>query len=94
MGFRNWLTKKASKTAETVIVQVKENMQKSMESDVIRKGNAAFVIGKLVVLGIIFAITSKELSDQINIPDKLPERTTPPNIIINNYMNERSKENA
>ena len=92
MGFRNWLTKNASKTAETVIVQAKENMQKNIETNVIKKGNALFTIGKLVVLGIIFVLASKDGDSLDNL--KLPESTQKmPNITINNYMNERRQEN-
>lgn len=92
MGFRNWLTKNASKTAETVIVKTKENLQKNVEVNVVKKGNAMFTIGKLVLLGVIFALTFKD--NEVHIPDHLEPAAKIPNITINNYMNERSKDNG
>ena len=91
MAFRNWLTKKASRTAETVITQTRETLQKNVENKIVTKGNAAFTLGKLALLGIIFALTMKEI-------DGAEERTEsahshiPTNIIINNYLNERNEK--
>lgn len=97
MGFRKWLTRNATKTAETVVVQTKEKLQQSMETRVVNKGNAAFTIGKLVLLGVIFVIAGKDVAktyDRSDIPiypvRYVPQREKLPNITINNYMNERT----
>lgn len=95
MGFRNWLTKNVSKTAETVIVQTKESMQKNVEAKVVKKGNAAFTIGKLVLLGVMFIIAGKEATSwQESNASRAPHQDKIPNIIINNYMNERRQNDG
>lgn len=86
MGFRNWITKKASKTAETVIEQTKETIQKNVENKVNLKGNALLTVGKLALLGLIFAIAWKEGGDTAGEDRPLQ---IPTSIVINNYMNER-----
>lgn len=91
MGFRNWITKKASKTAETVIKQTKQTIQKNVENEVNLKGNALLTVGKLAVLGLIFAIAWKEGGSATSEPKSV---STPTSIIINNYMNERSKNDG
>ena len=89
MGFRNWLTKNASKTAETVITQTKETLQKSAETNIVNKGNALFTLGKLALLGLIFVLTLKEAGEIEKEPVK---QQLPASIVINNYMNERKND--
>lgn len=87
MGFRNWITKNASKTAESVIIQTKETLQKSVETKVTDKGNALFTLGKLALLGLIFLLTAKEVSD-----DREPAAPQQPtSITINNYIERREQ---
>lgn len=91
MAFRNWLTKKASRTAETVITQTRETLQKNVENHIVKKGNAAFTLGKLVLLGLIFALTMKEI-DGVEERTETKPSSIPTNITINNYMNERKED--
>ena len=91
MAFRNWLTKKASRTAETVITQTRETLQKNVENHIVEKGNAAFTLGKLVLLGLIFALTMKEI-DGVEERTETKPSPIPTNITINNYMNERKED--
>jgi hypothetical protein len=91
MAFRNWLTKKASRTAETVITQTRETLQKNVENHIVEKGNAAFTLGKLVLLGLIFALTMKEI-DGVEERMETKPSPIPTNITINNYMNERKED--
>lgn len=90
MSFRSWLTKKASKTAETVIVQTKESIQKTMETKITDSGNLWFTVGKIGLLGVIFALIMKGNGEQTETP---PVHHQPTSIVINNYMNERSDRN-
>lgn len=87
MGFRNWITKNASKTAESVIIQTKETLQKSVEAKVTDKGNALFTLGKLALLGLIFLLTAKEVSDE----RETPAPPQPTSITINNYIERREQ---
>lgn len=93
MGIRQWITKNAAKTAEVVVEQTKDNLQKTMQANVVHKGDVMFTIGKLALLGVLMWLSGKEISeyskrgpDQAHIANPVP--TT---ININNYIRENER---
>lgn len=92
MGIRQWVTKKAAKTAETVVEQTKDNLQKTMHANVVRKGDVIFTVGKLALLGLLLLLSGKEVHEysersmeQVRLPSAMPT------ININNYIRESER---
>lgn len=94
MGIRQWVTKKAAKTAEVVVEQTKDSLQKTMQANVVNKGDVMFTLGKLALMGLLLWLSGKEVheySERAVDPVRLPSPM--PTININNYIreNERSE---
>jgi hypothetical protein len=94
MGFRNWITKNASKTAETVIVQTKEAIQNKAIRKIASKSNIYVTLSKVGILGLLLWLTGKEAKDGIANRNEVNNTRLPnPNTItINNYIHENRKE--
>lgn len=91
MSFRNWITRKASETAEVMVTQTKEVIQKKTISHMATKSNVIVMLGRIGILGLMVWLTGKSTSD---IAKDANPGTRPqiPNITINNYVNDNGKE--
>lgn len=91
MGFRNWVTKNASKTAENVIEQTKSKMQTKANLQIANKGAAFETIGKLGLLVLLAWLTGKELSGYSSEAPQKGNSSLPGQITINNYIHEQER---
>lgn len=93
MGFRHWITKNASKTAEAVVVQTKEAFQKKALNRISSNGNVYATIGRLLSVGLLVFMTLRELALGDDEKRRQIDATAQPNTItINNYIHELGKE--
>ena len=89
MAFRNWVTKKLSKTVEAVVEPVKQNMIDAKELAGSKAGLLANGL-KVVTCLIIGWILIRDDTQQVY--SALPTaRQEPSNIIINNYLREKEE---
>ena len=91
MGFRGWITDKATKSAETVFIQTKNSLQKNVTAKVTNKGDIMFTVGKLGLLCALMFLTGKELVNDNK--DVRQDVTSVPSININNYFNDIERSN-
>ena len=93
MGFRHWITRNATKTAEAVVEKTKEAFQEKAISRVTANGHIYTTIGKLVSMGTLILLAFREARGYSEPRTPAAERNSTPNTItINNYIREPGKE--
>lgn len=97
MAFRNWATKKLSKTVEAVVEPVKQNIAEEIQKTKDNAGNSAGLLsnvlkaGICVLIGVILMRDDKEERQNARITGALSSgESLPGKIIINNYIQESS----
>ena len=84
MGFRNWVTKNATKVVETTVEQSKQAIGARMEN----RTDLYFKLARLGLLAVLMWLTGKEAGGYLreeSAPKGLP---SPTSIVINNYIRE------
>ena len=90
MGFRNWLTKNASKVVNETVEQSKQNIVTAVGN----KTDLYYKLGRIGLLLVLMWLTGKETGGYLqdgsgNSPKNLPQ---PNSVIINNYIYDDRKE--
>ena len=84
MGFRNWMTKKASTTADIIVEQTKGAIRKSVSKDIVTRGNVLATLGRIGVILLTGLLVAKEVKDTVH--EEKDKTQLPTTININNYI--------